>query len=88
MHKYFEIDFQESSAKKAATIKKNKAFTDVIGDPDLKVGKNLLSFRGSWHARELIWTQWLKYILSKCRPWRNRAVQQRLLFVIRRFAGI
>ncbi|KAG0090110.1 hypothetical protein BGZ93_008240 [Podila epicladia] len=37
-HKYFEIDFQESSAKKAATIKKNKAFTDVIGDPDLKVG--------------------------------------------------
>lgn len=39
MHKYFEIDFQESSAKKAATIKKNKAFTDVIGDPDLKVGK-------------------------------------------------
>ncbi|KAG0360510.1 hypothetical protein BG005_010534 [Podila minutissima] len=38
VHKYFEIDFQESSAKKAATIKKNKAFTDVIGDPDLKVG--------------------------------------------------
>ncbi|KAF8989068.1 hypothetical protein BGZ52_000733, partial [Haplosporangium bisporale] len=38
VHKYFEIDFQESSAKKAATIKKNKALTDVIGDPDLKVG--------------------------------------------------
>ena len=38
MHKYFEIDFQESTAKKAVVIKKNKAFTDVIADPDLKLG--------------------------------------------------
>ncbi|KAG0372941.1 hypothetical protein BGX24_012380 [Mortierella sp. AD032] len=37
-HKYFEIDFPESTAKKAVVIKKNKAFTDIIGDPDLKVG--------------------------------------------------
>ncbi|KAG0051007.1 hypothetical protein BGZ83_004224 [Gryganskiella cystojenkinii] len=38
VHKYFEIDFQESTAKKAVVIKKNKVFTDVIGDPDLKLG--------------------------------------------------
>ncbi|GJJ70085.1 [phosphatase 2A protein]-leucine-carboxy methyltransferase [Entomortierella parvispora] len=38
VHKYFEIDFQESTAKKAVVIKKNKAFTDVIADPDLKLG--------------------------------------------------
>lgn len=38
MHKYFEIDFQESTAKKAVVIKKNKAFTDVIADPDLRLG--------------------------------------------------
>ncbi|KAF8948588.1 hypothetical protein BGZ46_005341, partial [Entomortierella lignicola] len=38
VHKYFEIDFQESTAKKAAVIKKNKAFTDIIADPDLKLG--------------------------------------------------
>ncbi|KAF9280078.1 hypothetical protein BGZ68_007520 [Mortierella alpina] len=38
VHKYFEIDFQESTAKKAAVIKKNKSFTDVIGDPSLKLG--------------------------------------------------
>lgn len=38
VHKYFEIDFPESTAKKAAVIKKNKAFTDIIGDPDLKLG--------------------------------------------------
>ncbi|KAK3823661.1 MAG: S-adenosyl-L-methionine-dependent methyltransferase [Linnemannia elongata] len=37
-HKYFEIDFPESTAKKAVVIKKNKAFTDIIGDPDLKLG--------------------------------------------------
>ncbi|KAG0249853.1 hypothetical protein BG011_008871 [Mortierella polycephala] len=37
-HKYFEIDFQESTAKKAAVIKKNKAFTDIIADPELKLG--------------------------------------------------
>ncbi|KAF9902734.1 hypothetical protein EC991_004585 [Linnemannia zychae] len=37
-HKYFEIDFPESTAKKAIVIKKNKAFTDIIGDPDLKLG--------------------------------------------------
>ncbi|KAF9929884.1 hypothetical protein FBU30_001133 [Linnemannia zychae] len=37
-HKYFEIDFPESTAKKAAIIKKNKVFINVIGDPDLKVG--------------------------------------------------
>ncbi|KAG0291336.1 hypothetical protein BGZ96_005274 [Linnemannia gamsii] len=36
--KYFEIDFPESTAKKAVVIKKNKAFTDIIGDPDLKLG--------------------------------------------------
>ncbi|KAG0244104.1 S-adenosyl-L-methionine-dependent methyltransferase [Mortierella sp. GBAus27b] len=39
VHKYFEIDFQESTAKKAAVIKKNKALTDIIGDPDLKLGQ-------------------------------------------------
>ncbi|KAG0367102.1 hypothetical protein BGZ54_004385, partial [Gamsiella multidivaricata] len=38
VQKYFEIDFQESTAKKAAVIKKNKAFTDIIADPDLKLG--------------------------------------------------
>ncbi|KAG0006417.1 hypothetical protein BGZ65_008284 [Modicella reniformis] len=38
-HKYFEIDFQESTAKKAAVIKKNNAFTDIIADPDLKLGQ-------------------------------------------------
>ncbi|KAF9182441.1 hypothetical protein BGZ51_004745, partial [Haplosporangium sp. Z 767] len=38
VHKYFEIDFQESTAKKAAVIKKNKAFTDIIADPELKLG--------------------------------------------------
>ncbi|KAF9940259.1 hypothetical protein BGZ67_008026 [Mortierella alpina] len=38
VHKYFEIDFQESTAKKAAVIKKNKSFTDIIGDPALKLG--------------------------------------------------
>ncbi|CAO3563948.1 unnamed protein product [Mortierella alpina] len=38
VHKYFEIDFQESTAKKAAVIKKSKAFTDIIGDPALKLG--------------------------------------------------
>ncbi|KAF9964320.1 hypothetical protein BGZ70_006626 [Mortierella alpina] len=38
VHKYFEIDFQESTAKKAAVIKKNKAFTDIIDDPALKLG--------------------------------------------------
>ncbi|KAF9355388.1 hypothetical protein BGX26_006636 [Mortierella sp. AD094] len=38
VHKYFEIDFQESTAKKAAVIKKNRAFTDIIADPDLKLG--------------------------------------------------
>ncbi|KAF9094290.1 hypothetical protein BGX23_002304 [Mortierella sp. AD031] len=37
-HKYFEIDFPESTAKKAVVIKKNKAFTDIIGDPDLRLG--------------------------------------------------
>ncbi|KAG0304448.1 hypothetical protein BGZ98_005510 [Dissophora globulifera] len=37
--KYFEIDFQESTGKKAAVVKKNKLFTDVIGDPDLKLGR-------------------------------------------------
>ncbi|KAK3818994.1 MAG: S-adenosyl-L-methionine-dependent methyltransferase [Benniella sp.] len=39
VYKYFEIDFQESTAKKAAVIKKNKSFTDIIGDPDLKLGQ-------------------------------------------------
>ncbi|KAI1317612.1 hypothetical protein EDD11_008182 [Mortierella claussenii] len=38
VHKYFEIDFQESTAKKAAVIKKNKVFTDIIADPGLKLG--------------------------------------------------
>ncbi|KAF9125595.1 hypothetical protein BGW39_007280 [Mortierella sp. 14UC] len=38
VHKYFEIDFPESTAKKAVGIKKNKALTDIIGDPDLKLG--------------------------------------------------
>ncbi|KAF9111902.1 hypothetical protein BGX27_004284 [Mortierella sp. AM989] len=38
VYKYFEIDFQESTAKKAAVIKKNKAFTDIIADPELKLG--------------------------------------------------
>ncbi|KAG0300585.1 hypothetical protein BGZ97_003156, partial [Linnemannia gamsii] len=36
--KYFEVDFPESTAKKAVVIKKNKALTDIIGDPDLKLG--------------------------------------------------
>ncbi|KAG0213264.1 hypothetical protein BGX28_004837 [Mortierella sp. GBA30] len=39
VNKYFEIDFQESTAKKAAVIKKNKAFMDIIGDPALKLGR-------------------------------------------------
>ncbi|KAF9572865.1 hypothetical protein EC968_009349 [Mortierella alpina] len=51
VHKYFEIDFQESTAKKAAVIKRNKSFTDIIGDPALKLGKggrlNLLGLGGT-----------------------------------------
>ncbi|KAF9438073.1 hypothetical protein BGZ76_009854 [Entomortierella beljakovae] len=38
VHKYFEIDFQESTSKKAFTIKKNKVFTDIVSDPNMKVG--------------------------------------------------
>ncbi|KAF9578598.1 hypothetical protein BGW38_005520 [Lunasporangiospora selenospora] len=37
-HKYFEIDFAESTAKKAITIKKNKKLLDIIADPDHKLG--------------------------------------------------
>ncbi|KAF9360238.1 hypothetical protein BGX34_007878 [Mortierella sp. NVP85] len=48
VYKYFEIDFQESTAKKAAVIKKNKSFTDIIGDPDLKLGKEQRFF--TWES--------------------------------------
>lgn len=60
MHKYFEIDFPESTAKKAAVIKKNKAFTDIIGDPDLKLGtENMLPGLG------------LLYVMHDLASWPN-----------------
>ncbi|CAG8564664.1 3591_t:CDS:2 [Dentiscutata heterogama] len=42
-YKYFEIDFPEITAKKAAIIRKNKELSEIIGD-DARIGRLRYNF--------------------------------------------